>query len=146
MLKRILLATDGSPSARDAARWAGELARQLGDVTVIVAHVVPGPGVYVGADGTTVLEAEPLTAEQLVAVAQPVVEEAERIIGPGVRTDHRTMEGLAAESIVNLAAKENADLIVIGRRGLNPLAQLVLGSVSERVTRLARCPVTVVKD
>jgi nucleotide-binding universal stress UspA family protein len=64
-------------------------------------------------------------------------------------------EGIKAESIlsadspslaINLAAEEtNADLIVMGTRGLSGLKHAMLGSVAERVVRLAPCPVLTVK-
>ncbi len=64
-------------------------------------------------------------------------------------------EGIKSESIlsadspslaINLAAEEiEADLIVMGTRGLSGLKHAVLGSVAERVVRLAPCPVLTVK-
>ena len=65
-------------------------------------------------------------------------------------------EGIKTESIlsaespslaINLAAEEtNADLIVMGTRGLSGLKHAMLGSVAERIVRLAPCPVLTVKD
>ena len=65
-------------------------------------------------------------------------------------------EGIKAESTLsadspslatNLAAKEiEADLVVMGTRGLSGLKHAMLGSVAERVVRLAPCPVLTVKD
>jgi nucleotide-binding universal stress UspA family protein len=64
-------------------------------------------------------------------------------------------EGIQSEAIlsadspslaINLAAEEvEADLIVMGTRGLSGLKHAVLGSVAERVVRLAPCPVLTVK-
>lgn len=53
--------------------------------------------------------------------------------------------GAAAEQIVQLAADLDADLVVVGTHGLSGMKRLVLGSVAERVVRLARCPVWIVR-
>lgn len=53
--------------------------------------------------------------------------------------------GGAAEQLVQLAADLDADLVVVGTHGRHGMARLLLGSVAERVLRLARCPVLVVR-
>jgi len=50
---------------------------------------------------------------------------------------------VAAEKIVELARDRHADLIVMGTQGRTGLPHLLLGSVAERVVRLAPCPVLV---
>ena len=54
--------------------------------------------------------------------------------------------GSPAEEILALAAEVSADSIIIGSHGRQGMERLLLGSVSERVVREARCPVTVVRD
>ena len=51
----------------------------------------------------------------------------------------------ARETIVDTATEEGADLIVIGTHGRTGLTRLVIGSVAERVVRIAPCPVLIVK-
>ncbi len=53
--------------------------------------------------------------------------------------------GAAAEQVVQLASDLDADLVVVGTHGRSGLKRLVLGSVAERVVRLARCPVWIVR-
>jgi len=55
------------------------------------------------------------------------------------------MRGFPAECIAQLAADLDADLVVVGSHGHRGLERLLLGSVAERVVRLARCPVWVVR-
>jgi nucleotide-binding universal stress UspA family protein len=50
-----------------------------------------------------------------------------------------------ALTIVNYAKETGVDLIVMGTHGRGPMAHLVMGSVAERVVRLAGCPVLVVR-
>ena len=54
-------------------------------------------------------------------------------------------EGYAATVIVEEAARQGADLIVIGTRGLSGFKHLLLGSIAERVVQRAPCPVLTVK-
>jgi len=49
------------------------------------------------------------------------------------------------ETIVNQAVKENADLIIVGTRGLGGFKKLILGSVSNGVVSHVHCPVLVIR-
>jgi len=53
--------------------------------------------------------------------------------------------GSAAENIAKLAADVDADLVIVGSHGHHGLTRLLLGSVAERVSRLARCPVWIIR-
>jgi len=53
--------------------------------------------------------------------------------------------GDPAAEIIEIADKEKADLIIIGSRGLGAIKGVVLGSVSQKVTHHAACPVMIVK-
>jgi nucleotide-binding universal stress UspA family protein len=55
------------------------------------------------------------------------------------------LDGPAADKIVAAAEKENADMIVMGSRGLGNIAGLLMGSVSHKVSHLAKCTVVAVK-
>jgi nucleotide-binding universal stress UspA family protein len=55
------------------------------------------------------------------------------------------LRGAPAENIAQLAAEQNADLVVVGSHGHRGILRLLLGSVAERVARLARCPVWIVR-
>jgi nucleotide-binding universal stress UspA family protein len=68
---------------------------------------------------------------------------AARAEGRRVRTAVRV--GVPYEEIVALARDERADLLVIGTRGRSGVPHALLGSVAERVVRLAPCPVLSVR-
>jgi len=53
--------------------------------------------------------------------------------------------GEPAEEIVDYARLEQVDLIVMGSRGLSPIKELLLGSVSDKVLRTAPCPVLIAR-
>ena len=60
------------------------------------------------------------------------------------RVGYHVVEGRAAEAIVEATHKRNADAIVMAKRGLHGVERLLLGSVTERVCRLAPCPILVI--
>ena len=63
----------------------------------------------------------------------------------GVRIEHVTLPGDAASRILELAADRGCDLIVMGTAGRRGLSRFILGSVAEMVSRMAPCPVLLVK-
>ena len=64
----------------------------------------------------------------------------------GIKTSWRVQMGAPHEEIVRTAAEEGAGMIVMGTHGRSGLNRALLGSVTERVVRLARCPVLTVRQ
>lgn len=139
MFKRILLATDGSPSAQAAADLAGQLAQLAGaEVTVVFAfHSVPR---YLG---------EPEVGERLArytAEGQRLVDPlTESLTGLGVDAVSEVLEGPPEDAILRVAEARQCDLIVMGSRGHGGVSSLLLGSVSQKVLSHSQVPVLVVK-
>jgi nucleotide-binding universal stress UspA family protein len=65
--------------------------------------------------------------------------------GPDVDTSHHVFEGYATRDIVEFAKNNDSDLIVIATHGLTGIKHLILGSVAEKVVRMAPCPVFTIK-
>jgi nucleotide-binding universal stress UspA family protein len=144
VLGKILLPTDGSPNAQAAAAWVGDLVRDAKDTTVTVLNVFP---LYTNYDlnGASAF-AIPSDAE-IAEITQPILTDAVKALGEvAAHVETRSELGTPAERIVDIAAKGGYDLIVMGRRGHNPLVTLLIGSVSDRVVHLARCPVLVISQ
>lgn len=140
-MKQIVIATDGSPSATEAVDVGLELAREQGaDVTFV--HVTE-PDDYVVArlgPGRAVPHHEPIDAsETALAAAEEAAKEA------GVSYALERISGEAVDTIVAVADAKNADLVVVGSRGLGPVKAALLGSVSRGVLDDARRPVLIVK-
>jgi nucleotide-binding universal stress UspA family protein len=141
---RILLATDGSEQAELAALRAVDLA----DATDSELHVV-----HVGVL-PTFLESYPGTLgysdklyEQIEEESRELLRELSRqvkVAGGTVAGTHLRM-GVVALEIVGLAEELQADLIVMGCRGLGGVRRALMGSVSDSVVRHAHCPVLVVR-
>lgn len=119
---RILVATDGSVGSLEAARFLTHLHLTEAHLTVVA---VTGDG----AD-----------AERAAAAAKEVLGSHFSSVETQIR------RGNPAEEILKAAGELEAELVVVGSRGLTPVARFILGSVAERVTRHSRCPVLVVRN
>jgi len=64
----------------------------------------------------------------------------------GIKASWRMQIGVPFEEIVRVAQEEHADMIVMGTHGRSGLNRVLLGSVAERVVRLAPCPVLTVRQ
>lgn len=75
-----------------------------------------------------------------------VLEKGEKLREAGIKFRAIVDEGdLIDRTIVELAEKENASLIIVGSHGKNPLEEVLYGSVSENVARKAKVPVLIIK-
>lgn len=138
-IQLILCPTDFSDCSRAAVDFARELAKQLGARMRLV-HVFQLPQ-YVGwEDGMTLAAASAQFLTDLRGRADAQLREvAERCRQDGVQTEAELVEGVPYQHIVRMS--EAADLVVMGTHGRTGLQRMVLGSVAERVVRLAKCPV-----
>jgi len=152
-IEHILVATDGSEGALNAAGLAGFLARGCGArVSIAVVHsedalVLPAmtSAVLPGSVPFTPFpkkEAKKLTEKAAAAGTLPDTEKALGGI-PGT-VELVQLWGHAAEQICTYAEEHGVDMIVIGRRGQSPFKRLILGGVSSQVVHHASCAVTVV--
>lgn len=145
-MKKVLFATDASEASLRAARTLGGMARLDPDLTVTVLHVVPLPEVLTPAAAA----GAPLTLpgkldDYLQTKVQEVLRrsvEALEMEPHRVRTQH--IIGIAGDAILSEQKLGGYDLVVMGRRGLSPLREIFLGSVSQAVIHRATCPVLLV--
>lgn len=137
MFKSIVLGTDGSAGSNAAFDVVRELATSSG-ARVFAVHVVE----LVGGKGGFY----PMAADE-DAVEDEVRRQIDQLNVAGVGAElivQRTTHGGAAKIICEVAAKVDADVIVVGNRGRSPIAELLTGSVPIRLLELAKRPVLVV--
>jgi nucleotide-binding universal stress UspA family protein len=145
---RVALATDGSESAREAARLV-TLLPDIKEVTVFsVARPVEARDISrystMTKRGLSSLRTELGRARR--DAANRSIEETLTVLRPaGLRTKTRVVIGHPAEAISGYAKKERCDLLVVGSRGLTGVMAMAMGSVSLTVAQSAPCPVIVVK-
>ena len=125
-MKRILLATDFSASSTHALRLAAGIARAM-DGKIQVVHVL------------ALHDSDPATAEKQMPLFVPA--ELESLV-----ESKKIVRAITAElGVIHEAREQNADMIVIGTHGRTGLSHVLLGSVAERVVRLADRPVLTVR-
>ncbi len=146
----ILLATDGSEQALAAARFIHTLVNPaaLERVTVIavIRPITSAP--FFGEVGMAGLSGEAWESinEAADASAKSAVQKTvEALAGAAPRVETVIRSGSPPDEIVDAAKELGADMIAIGSRGWGEVRSVLLGSVSERVTHLAHCPVLIVR-
>jgi len=139
-MKWILVATDGSEPAQAAERRAAELAQKLGQglqlVYVVEPPLVPPEGAF---PITELLDDHQAWARRLL------LEQAQALARPGLEIKTQVVVGSAAESLAQLAEGSEVDLVVVGSRGRNAVARLLLGSVATRLSHLCPKPLLIVR-
>jgi nucleotide-binding universal stress UspA family protein len=141
---RIVVPTDFSACAEEAWALAQRLARVVGAELVLV-HVLVETALY---------EETPFTMERVREVYERARRWAQESLdgwaakakseGLDARVALRT--GAPYEEIVALVTDERADLVVMGTHGRGGVGRMLLGSVADRVVRMAPCPVLTVRD
>ena len=143
---KILLATDGSQEARQAAQAAAELSKDTGS-EVHITYVLPSPREL---RGHHIYSKEVMKSvlEQAEGDAQSFIEEqAEQIRASGGKVAETHLRaGEPDKEIVRLSEELGAGTIVMGSRGLGAVRRALMGGVSESVVRHAHCPVFVVRE
>ena len=141
MAQTILAATDGSDHAGRAVTMAAALAGVY-DAKLILLHVLPDiVNENIPKHVEKFVEFERLDpGEVLNAVADSIIREAEQIAKEHGAKDIETVvaSGSASKEILRVADSYSADFIVVGSRGLGDLQGLLLGSVSHKVSHLAK--------
>ena len=143
LIRRILFPTDFSAPAKEAQKYAMTLADRFG-AELHLLHVVPEVAVPLP-DSTTAWTLPPADSKLLVEDAQQrLLEELGPDWAEERRTVHAAVVGDAVEEIVKYANEHEIGMIVIGTHGRTGLSHLLLGSVAEKLVRLATCPVLTV--
>jgi len=144
MFQKILVPFDGSTNAETALKKAVELATLTGGEVLIL--TVFRHHSLLEASFSMVRPGDPGNMDDIMrSHAREVADHGKKIaqeLGAGsVRAFIKT--GQPARTIVAWAAEKEVDLIVLSSRGLGSVEGYLLGSVSHKVTALAKCPVLV---
>lgn len=137
---RILCPIDGSAVSQQALTYALSLARETdGHVTLLaVVEPVPAAGEFGAIDVEEYRKAGEAHAQRLLREAVPDE------VRQWCRIDERVAVGKPSERILDAAAVEHADVIVMGVRGRGAIDLLAFGSTTNEVIRRAACPVLAV--
>ena len=142
-INKVLVATDFSDASESALLYGREFARTFG-ATLHVLHVVENALVWTGPESAGVdfgrLEAE---------IEMSAQNGLNRIVTAEDRVELKAVEilrkGSPALEIAAYAKAERIDLILMGTHGRGMMSHLLMGSVAEKVVRIAPCPVLTVR-
>ena len=139
MFKCIILALDGSGYSMLALKYARELAKRF-DSKIIMVHAYSRTSDLRDYEGYDRLVAQRKNA------GQQILESARKQLADvSIDVEEDLLEGPAAQAILSVAEIRKADLIILGTRGMGSFKGLLVGSVSNKITHHASCPVLVVR-
>jgi nucleotide-binding universal stress UspA family protein len=141
----LVVGTDGSETAAEAVRQAGELAGRLGAKVHLVSAYEPVATQRLREESESV----PSDVEWMVGPredVQAVLTEAAAVIkGAGVEVETYPREGDPADAILDVAEEQQAGLIVVGNKGMTGAKRFLLGSVPNKVSHHAPCAVLIIR-
>lgn len=142
MFKRLVVGTDGSETATAALALAADLAAQSGASLHIVSGYQPKSGMRVTGAGSNAEQWAVSSTDEVEGILRDAAELARRR-KVTVSTHHES--GDPAKALVKIAVEVDADLVVVGNRGMRGVKRLLLGSVPNDVAHHAPCAVLIVK-
>ena len=145
MFGSIVVGTDGSETAQEAVKQATDLASTVGAKVFLVSAYEPVP------EGRLRDERQDVPADlQWMVNPREDVEStledgAEGIKSSDVEVETFAREGDPADAILDVAEEKDADLIVVGNKGMSGAKRFVLGSVPNKVSHHAPCSVMIIR-
>lgn len=140
----VLVAVDGSPASRVAVDWAAREAA-LHRRPLSIVHVIQSPAVRMWPEVPMPAEVVAHAAEQGRAFLDTAMETAKKAtVGEPIRVTTELITASVLPTLIDLS--KEADMIVVGRRGLGAIGRRLLGSVSSGLVHHAKCPVAVIHD
>jgi len=147
MINKILVATDASAASNRAVTMAAFLAAKH-DATLLILHVIRDMQLPAQMKDVPELEEFANKREDILRqVAETILQEAEVRAKRDGAKDVQTAIGSGdpASSVIGFASRRNIDFIVIGTRGLGKVKELLMGSVSRKITNNAEVNCLVVR-
>ncbi|MBT8379992.1 MAG: universal stress protein [Ignavibacteria bacterium] len=142
--ENILVPVDFSEHSRNALANAKEIAKSY-QAKIHLLHIIEETihPAYSLSGKSSIFDIVPNIKEDCEKRLSKMISET---IGDEVKTEIKIVSGQAANEIINYAKTNTMDLIVIATHGLTGLEHLLLGSTTEKVVRMASCPVFTVKS
>ncbi len=140
-----MVGTDGSDTARKAVQQATELARQVGASISLVSAYEPVSNQRIRDEKREVPKDMEWMVNPREDVEATLKEASEEVEGAGVKVETFAREGDAADAILDVAEEQNADLIVVGNKGMTGAKRFLLGSVPNKVSHHAPCSVLIIR-
>ena len=124
---------------------ATELARQVGASISLVSAYEPVSNQRLRDEKREVPKDMEWMVNPREDVEATLKEASEEVEGAGVKVETFAREGDAADAILDVAEEQNADLIVVGNKGMTGAKRFLLGSVPNKVSHHAPCSVLIIR-
>ncbi len=145
MFSSIVVGTDGSATAQEAVRQAAELAKGLRAKVYIVSAYESVPEGRLRDEPGQVPEDFQWMVNPREDVEGTLKGSAATLQGEGLEVETLAREGDPADAILDVAEEKNADLVVVGNRGMTGAKRFLLGSVPNKISHHAPCSVLIVR-
>jgi len=145
MFRSIVVGTDGSQTASEAVRQAVELAKEIGAKIQLVSAYEPVPASRLREEKREVPEDLQWMVNPREEVDHTLSEAADIVKEAGVDVESFARQGDPADAILDVAEETDADLIVVGNKGMTGAKRFLLGSVPNKVSHHAPCSVLIIR-
>jgi len=141
----MVVGTDGSGTASEAVRQATQLAVQLKAKVHLVSAYEPVPEGRLRDERDQVPDDLQWMVNPREDVNETLAQAAEGLAAQGIDVEIHAREGDPADAILDVAEEMNADLIVVGNKGMTGAKRFLLGSVPNKVSHHAPCSVMIIR-
>jgi nucleotide-binding universal stress UspA family protein len=145
MFARIVVGTDGSETARKAVTEAVQLAAKVGASVDVGSAYEPVPGSRLREERTEAPGDVQWAINPREDVDATLDAATELAAEAGVQVQRHARQGDPADAILDVAEEHDADLIVVGNKGMTGAKRFLLGSVPNKVSHHAPCSVLIVR-
>jgi nucleotide-binding universal stress UspA family protein len=145
MFASIVVGTDGSETADEAVKQAMELANAVGAKVHLVSAFEPVGGQRLREERQQIPEDMQWMVNPREDVDNTLAKAEEQLKEAGVDVAVFARQGDPADAILDVAEEQDADLIVVGNKGMTGAKRFLLGSVPNKVSHHAPCSVMIIR-
>ena len=145
MFRSIVVGTDGSDTAGKAVQEAIDLAKAVGASVFLVSAYEPVPQGRLREEARQAPEDLQWMINPREDVDATLADAADLVRNSGLDVETFAREGDPADAILDVAEERDADLIVVGNKGMTGARRFLLGSVPNKVSHHAPCSVLIVR-
>jgi len=145
MFGSIVVGTDGSETAGEAVRQATELSKAIGAKVNLVSAFEPVGSQRLREERVEAPDDMQWSINEREDVEATLKNAAEKVGEAGVDVETFARQGDPADAILDVAEEQNADLIVVGNKGMTGAKRFLLGSVPNKVSHHAPCSVMIIR-
>jgi nucleotide-binding universal stress UspA family protein len=145
MFSTIVIGTDGSDTAAQAVREAVDMAKAVGATLELVSAYAPVSEHRLRAERRNAPEDVQWAINPRQEVEASLADAADTARSAGVAVNTHAVQGDPADAIIDVAEQTEADVVIVGNRGMTGAKRFLLGSVPDKISHHAPCSVLIVR-